>query len=208
MARPSLSTANLYEVSQRCAEVFIASGGAGATVPRLAVAARMSERTFYRYFPTKEDCLRPLFDDGIRRYAAALADLAVPGDPGVAITRAVEATFADEDDVHTRALMATVFDDPALRRVWLQASYEAAHLLRPSVAALIGAESDDIRISVLSSQAALLIVVAMEHLVRYGTPMHEAVRDAARAMFGPPAEEPAPQQNHATPADAAANREE
>ncbi len=182
MARPPLSSAELLAISQRCADVFVAAGGTRATVADLAAAARMSERTFYRYFPTKEDSLRPVFDDGLNRYVTALADQPIPGDAPSAIMRAIEQTFAGDDEVHTRALMGAVVDDPALRRIWLEASYEAAQRLRPHIAALI--EADDVTTSVVAGQAALLVVVAIEQLVRTGTPMSVAARAAARAMFG------------------------
>jgi AcrR family transcriptional regulator len=188
MARPPLSADELLVISHRCADVFVAAGGARATVTDLAAAAKMSERTFYRYFPTKEDSLRPLFDDGLSRYVAALATQPTPGDAPTAIMRAIEQTFAGDDEVHTRALMGTVVGDPALRRIWLEASYEAAQRLRPHIAALT--EADDVTNSVMAGQAALLVVVAIEQLIRTGVPMSVAARAAAHAMFGPLTEPP------------------
>lgn len=183
MARPTLSTAELLSASQRCADVFIDADGAGAKVSDLAAAARMSDRTFYRYFPTKEDSLRPLFDDGLHRYVDAVASQPA-GNFADAVIAAVRATFPDNTDAHTAALMAMVFRDPTLRRVWLQASFDAAQLLRPGIAALTGADEDSVETSALAGQAALVVVLAIERLVRHGTPLVDGAAAAAQTMFG------------------------
>ncbi|SDY97576.1 transcriptional regulator, TetR family [Saccharopolyspora shandongensis] len=188
MARQALDRDELLAISRRCAEVFAEAGDSSPTVARLAEAAGMSQRSFYRYFPTKEDCLRPVFDEGSRAFADALT--AQPPGTGLAdaILRAFDLAFSTSTDEEARALMAVVFTEDVLRRVWLQATYEITDLLRPSVAALLGAPEGDLRTTVVCGQAALLTIVALEHSIRDGTPLAAAARAAAAVMFGPLAE--------------------
>ncbi|MDA3626950.1 helix-turn-helix domain containing protein [Saccharopolyspora sp. WRP15-2] len=198
MARKALDQDELLVISRRCAAVFADAGDSSPTVARLAEAAGMSQRSFYRYFPTKEECLRPLFDGGSRAFTDALA--AQP--PGTALAdamlRAFDLTYSTSSDEEARALMAVVFADAVLRRVWLQATYEITELLRPSVAALLGTPADDLRTTAVCGQAALLNIVALEHSIRDETPLADTARAAAAALFGPLS-----QPRTATPHDAA-----
>ncbi|WP_170210186.1 TetR/AcrR family transcriptional regulator [Saccharopolyspora antimicrobica] len=185
MPRQALDRNDLLAISRRCAVVFADAGDSSPTVAQLAEAAGMSQRSFYRYFATKEDCLRPVFDEGNRAFAAALAEQ--PPNTGLAdaMLRAFDLTYAASTDEEARALMAAVFADDVLRRVWLQATYEITELLRPSVAALLGASADDVRTTVVCGQAALLNIVALEHSIRDETPLAVTARAAAAALFTP-----------------------
>lgn len=183
VARQALDRDELLAISRRCATVFADAGDSSPTVARLAEAAGMSQRTFYRYFATKEDCLRPVFADGNRAFAEALA--AEPPETGLAeaMLRAFDRAFAASTDEEARALMRAVFADDSLRRIWLQATYEITELLRPGVAALLGAPADDVRTTVVCGQAALLNIVALEHSIRDGTPLADTARAVAAALF-------------------------
>ncbi|MFE1103523.1 TetR/AcrR family transcriptional regulator [Nocardiopsis alba] len=193
MARSALDSEALLEASRRCAQVFTDQDTTPPPVRRLASAAGMSERTFHRYFPSKEDCLRPVLAEGTTRFAAALSAQEPGRDLTSAVIDAFETTYRDDptsSDAYVRELMTRVFEDDLLRRVWLQATYDAGHLLRPSIAALLGTPLDDLRTTTVSGQAALLHVITIEKLVADGTPLCASVRPVATMLFGPPKHHP------------------
>jgi AcrR family transcriptional regulator len=85
--------------------VFEARGFATVNVEEIAAEAHISTRTFYRYFPTKEDVLQVR----IRRRAEALR-------------RALAERPADEPLLHSLRLaveVAVSAEDPALLRRWI-----------------------------------------------------------------------------------------
>ncbi|SEC87821.1 TetR family transcriptional regulator [Arthrobacter woluwensis] len=182
MARQPLRPDELLTISEHCAEVFLSAGDATPTVATLAAAAGLSERTFYRYFPTKEDSLRPLFDRGDRIYASALA--AQPD--GVPLNSALESAFTDTlartaGIVSTR-LMQVVLASSALRRIWLEASYEAAELLRAPVARIIGAPEDSLETTVASGHAITFMIAGLGQINTTGQSPQEAARAVSTAM--------------------------
>lgn len=182
MARQPLGPDELLTISEHCAEVFLREGDATPTVASLATAAGMSERTFYRYFPTKEDSLRPLFDRGNRIYAASFA--AQPD--GTALSAAVEASFAatltrtaENTSVH---LMKVILGSPALRRIWLEASYQAAELLRAPLARIVGAPEDSLETTVACGQAIIFMISGLGQMTSSGQSPAEAARAVSAAM--------------------------
>jgi len=65
VVRPTLTERRAEElrltIAQTASDIFVADGDTSATVERIADAAGVSPRTFYRHFPVKEDVVRPLF---------------------------------------------------------------------------------------------------------------------------------------------------
>ena len=85
--------------------MFESQGFAAVNVEEIAAEARISTRTFYRYFPTKEDVLQVR----IRREAEALRD-------------ALAERPADEPPLHSLRLAverAVSAEDPVLRKRWI-----------------------------------------------------------------------------------------
>jgi AcrR family transcriptional regulator len=183
MARRPPDDETLLGLARACADVFVAAGDSSPTVATLVAAAGMSERSFHRYFPTKADCLRPIFDDGNQAYAAALAAQPAERSLGEAVVAAfVESNDAMSDD-DARAFMRTVFGDLQLRRVWLEASYATAEVLRPAVAARIGADEHAVATTVGCGQAIVLAISALAHMVEDGLTAHEAAAAVGAALF-------------------------
>jgi AcrR family transcriptional regulator len=65
------------ELRESAARLFAAHGFAGTTIAGIAAAANVSERTFFRYFDSKEALLLP---DGIELFAWIEAELAARPD--------------------------------------------------------------------------------------------------------------------------------
>ena len=185
MARKPLEAEALTEISRRCAEVFVTAGGSSPTVTELAAAAGMAERSFYRYFPTKADSLRPMLEQGTRTYAAALA-AGTGADFAATVLHAFEQAFTSVSDAESRALMATIFGDTALRQVWLEVSYQAAGVVAPAVASMIGEPEDSVATTVASGQAILVMIAGLTHMVRDGMSAAAAGRAVSQALLTTP----------------------
>lgn len=96
---------------------IIARGTDAVTVRDLAQAAGISERTFYRYFPTKEDCLRPVLQDASRVFAMSL-DLHSADGWRIAVSKAFADAAGGAFAVRTRLLLPIIAASPGLEAVW------------------------------------------------------------------------------------------
>ncbi|NEA03194.1 TetR family transcriptional regulator, partial [Streptomyces sp. SID10116] len=70
------------DIARTAAALFVADGLRATRAEDIARAAGVAPRTFYRYFPTKEESVAPLFAAGAQQWAeavrAAPAELSVP----------------------------------------------------------------------------------------------------------------------------------
>lgn len=78
------------DASRATVELFIESGSSAFSVAELAANAGVSERTFHRYFPRKEDAVRPFLRGGLQR----VIDIFGSAEPGLPLQQAVEAAWA------------------------------------------------------------------------------------------------------------------
>ena len=111
---PGTSARELEVVSLR---LFTAHGFDDTTVERIAAAAGVSKRTFFRYFDSKADVLWHAFDGEVRSLRAAFA--AVPGQvPLMAAIRQVVVgvnSYRAEDVPELRTRMSLIGSVPALQ---------------------------------------------------------------------------------------------
>jgi AcrR family transcriptional regulator len=128
------SGAAVLAASERAALYLVERGGLDAPIAEIAAAIGLHERTFYRYFPTKPDLLRPVFDWG----AALLADrIAGRGERPLreTVVEAFAEVVAGEHADRTAKLFPVVFADPALRAVLLAVYHDAEDEFRIALAA-------------------------------------------------------------------------
>lgn len=57
----------MLDASRATVELLIQHRTSDLSIKEMAAHAGISERTFYRYFPRKEDVVRPFFQSGLRR---------------------------------------------------------------------------------------------------------------------------------------------
>ncbi len=110
---PGTSARELEVISLR---LFTEHGFEDTTVERIAAAAGVSKRTFFRYFDSKADVLWHAFDGEVRSLRAAFA--AVPGQvPLMAAIRQVVVgvnSYRAEDVPELRTRMSLIGSVPAL----------------------------------------------------------------------------------------------
>jgi AcrR family transcriptional regulator len=146
--------------SRRDADILLASTAAvrrlidtdaRASVDDLAAAAGISRRTWHRYFPAKEDCIRPMMQDAIATMFSAMH--ARPRDEDVcdSFIAAFSATAAGLFAARTRGLMPIIIASTSLSAVWDHESALTAISLRRIVADRLGCDAAAPRVAALAS---------------------------------------------------------
>jgi mycofactocin system transcriptional regulator len=174
------------ELEHLALDLFAERGFEATTVDDLAEAAGIGRRTFFRYFPSKNDILWGDFDaalDGLRQRLAAL-----PADTPLweGIREAVLAFNAlpPEAEPQHRVRMGLVLHTPALQAhsTLRYAGWRA--VIAEHVAARTGAAPDDFGPQVLAHQALATAVAAYEQwLARPGTDLAKLLDQAFGTVF-------------------------
>ncbi|GAA5172944.1 hypothetical protein GCM10023321_73510 [Pseudonocardia eucalypti] len=105
------------EIATVALELFLRNGFERTTVDEIAAAAGLSRRSFFRYFPTKEDTVLGFVLELGQQLADAVAARPAAEDPWTALRAAFAVPLAGfdarPDDV--RALLRLIHGTPALR---------------------------------------------------------------------------------------------
>jgi AcrR family transcriptional regulator len=110
------------EIAEAAGQLFLERGYAATTVQEIATAADVSPRTFFRYFPSKEDVITVIASASMDDVLEHLAGY----DAGESLVTVLRATFsavlgpAIEDPDAARAFQFMLRDTPALRGRWLE----------------------------------------------------------------------------------------
>jgi AcrR family transcriptional regulator len=158
--RPPLTEARRaeirLEIARAAVELFVAQGVAATTGEQIGQAVGVSSRTVWRYFPSKESCVRPLFSAGIDVIAARLREWP----PGLPLGDLFAPDLATgllaptgPDGATGSALVRLTRTEPGLRAIWLQTYDEAEPVFAHALADRAGLPADDLRPMI---QAAML----------------------------------------------------
>ncbi len=148
-------------IAQTAAEIFVAEDSTAATVERIAEAAGVHPRTFYRHFPVKEDVVVPLFAASTNQLVVALQDAPVTDDPVDTIVEAwAPVVQAGASDDFGRALMRLVVNAPEYRFRWLQMDDELVDAVPEFLDRRSLLPDDD----VLRTLPAALVIQAIRHV--------------------------------------------
>ncbi|MFE5212468.1 TetR/AcrR family transcriptional regulator [Streptomyces sp. NPDC056600] len=187
--RPPLTerrkAATRLDISRQAVRLFAAQGVAGTSADEIAAAAGLSTRTLWRYFPSKEECVRPLLLTGLEDIMERLR--AWP--PGVTLTEALglddPASGRDEDSAEVAQLVRLTAGEPGLRAVWLQIHSEAADAFAAILAEREGREASDLAVRVRAGTLNVALRIAVEEWARRADgPTSPALRDVMRAALG------------------------
>src|SRR5580704_6461233 len=107
--RSEMMTSELEAVSLR---LFDQRGFANVTVEEIASEARISVRTFYRYFSAKEDVLQLRIDRRSEALRLALSNRPIDEPPLRSLRLALEEEFAAADTALLRRWIAVTSDSP------------------------------------------------------------------------------------------------
>lgn len=127
------------DIARAALELFLADGDTTATVERIAEAAGIAPRTFYRHFAVKEDVVLPLFQRSSQRIAESVRG-AAPAEPVVDVLVRAFRTQINQDrlSAQQRDFLGLMMTNPQYRMRWTEVDGE----LRSAVSDLLVARTD------------------------------------------------------------------
>ncbi|WP_449406658.1 TetR/AcrR family transcriptional regulator [Nocardiopsis flavescens] len=142
------------QIARAALELFTDKGVAGTTGDDIARAIGVSTRTLWRYFPTKEGCVRPLLTSGLEMMADRLRDWPA----GLGLVDHLDRTGAFDEggeavEEPVAALIRMTRHEPGLMAVWLDVHRAAEDVFAGILAERRGTDPGDLAVRV---QAAAL----------------------------------------------------
>jgi AcrR family transcriptional regulator len=152
------------QLAEAAAELFYERGYAATTVDDIVAAVDVSPRTFFRYFPTKEDLVVALGATSLDLFLEALRSRP-PAEPlQVAVGNAIDQSLAAgwEDTYKVRSFLALLRETPALRARWLEEAYGHRDLMAEVIAERTGTDASDLRNLIIAGTITLTINTALQ----------------------------------------------
>lgn len=113
--------------SRSAIALFIEHDTSDFTVKQLVIHTGLSERTFYRYFPTKEDVVKPAIAEAIERIGAAMARRPRTEPLRDSIVAAFTDAWVTVPIQRSQALARVMNETDSFRAVWQQAFMAGAN---------------------------------------------------------------------------------
>ncbi|MER5429450.1 TetR family transcriptional regulator [Streptomyces sp. NPDC002588] len=157
--------ATRMEIADEAVRLFVERGVAGTTAEDIAAGAGISTRTLWRYFRSKEECVRPLLTVGIDVLTERLRDhwrgdrtlaqaISAIDDPGIPVAQHLETL---------RGLVRLSRDEPGLRAVWLEAHFDAEGILAGLIAEATDRSEEDLAVRLEAGMMNSALRIAVEH---------------------------------------------
>lgn len=129
----------------------------------------------WRYFPSKENCVRPLFSAGID----LIADCLRRWQPGQPLEELLDQELADEqhelagpDRATVGALVRLTRTEPGLRAIWLQTYDEAEPAFARALAERAGLPAHELRPTIQAAIFNAALRAAVEHYAWHTADTH------------------------------------
>ncbi len=152
------------QLAEAAAALFSERGYAGTTIDDIAAAVDVSPRTFFRYFPTKEDLVVAIGATSLDQFFEALKDRPPQESLQVALREAVRHSLAAgwEDTAKVRSFLALLRDTPALRARWLEEAYGNRDRMAEIIALRTNTDPSDLRNLLIAGAITLTINTALQ----------------------------------------------
>jgi len=177
--RQARSRAARAAVREHALRLFLRDGYSATTVEVIADTAGISRRTFFRYFPSKEDVVVARAEDLSSRVVMLVRARDPAEAPLTSVLAALQPIIAEyaHDPVRTRALLRLTFEAPELRArskdiqdVWTRALSAEIAARHPGRGPLFA--------DVLAAVAQAGLQVALSTWLVHGGDLHKIVADA------------------------------
>lgn len=153
------------EASIACCWFLIEAGSSDFRIADIARAVGVSERTFYRYFPTRESVIRPVlkFENG--RFAAEFARSLAEGS---GLVDAVESAFIvsawGEQRERTRKLVPIMLTDDLLFREYTRTFLDGADPIRDALASALDFDARSTEVDLAATTITSSIFGALQRM--------------------------------------------
>jgi len=165
------------ELQRTAIEMFRARGYEDVTVEEIAAAAAVSPRTFYRYFPAKEDLLFPDQEETLALFERLLAERGEDEMAPVALQAWVRALFegwrGQEETLRARRCVVEANAGLQVREAAFWGRFQ--ELLTAAIAADLGSAPDALEPRMAAASATAVLAVLRDDL----DPAKEAAADLA-----------------------------
>jgi AcrR family transcriptional regulator len=154
------------DISRHAIRLFAEHGVTATSGEQIARAAGVSERTLWRYFPTKESCVEPLLTTMLDAFHQILR--AWP--PELGLTEHLRAAYTpvlDSSDTDIDAVLAVVrmtHDEPALRATYLVLRERSEDMFAEVLAERMGRPPNSFEVRVQAAAVSAALKVASDHL--------------------------------------------
>lgn len=170
--------------SEAICALFVERGTTNFRVIELANACGLAERTFYRYFPTKQEAVRPVLDWGADQLAIVIrqrSELTI-ADAAVA---AFDAAVGGSYEKRTRSLFPLLLADSGFRAVLLQALHDGENVIRPVMAERLRVAPYSPSALVAAASVMGMIRVSLDLLASQGRDPVAALRESFALLNSP-----------------------
>ena len=153
------------------------------TVDEIASEAQISPRTFYRYFPTKEDVLQVRIDRRSRQLRLALADRPAEEAPVQALRVALVETVSAEDAELRRRWTSVVAATPSVLRGVVGGIQLKGHLVMAEFfGTRLGQPADALMPTMLAAAAGGIVQAAHTQWFLQGADLATAIADGLAVL--------------------------
>jgi AcrR family transcriptional regulator len=192
--RERTRTAIRTELAEAALRLFTENGFAETTAKQIASAVGVSERTFFRYFASKEDVVLGVLDEMGIELAARLAARPADEAPFIALRRSFDlmTETLTQDPEWSLAMLRLTRNVPSLRARQVEKHDQWASRLADGLADRMGVDASvDLRPRLFASTALGALDVAVSHwdATCGSRPLGKILEEAFAAAFSAP---PAP----------------
>ncbi|WP_406351968.1 TetR/AcrR family transcriptional regulator [Streptomyces sp. NBC_01635] len=175
------------EIAEEAVRLFVAQGVAATTAEDIASAAGISTRTLWRYFRSKEECVRPLLTTGLEALAREVEGRNGTVPLAESVLHAHHGAGAEQDPRALRDLVRLCRDEPGLRAVWLEAHYDAEAEFAAMIADRTGRPADGLAVRMEAGVLNTALRIAVEDWAlrpdpAKGPPLGDTVAAALRLI--------------------------
>ncbi|MEU6197672.1 helix-turn-helix domain-containing protein [Streptomyces sp. NPDC047061] len=157
------------DISRHAVRLFAEQGVAATSGEQIARAAGVSERTLWRWFPSKESCVEPLLAQSV----AAFQEVLRAWPPEADLTEHLRAAYraapdasADGDAEAVLTVIRLTYGEPALRAVYLVLRERAEQTFAEVLAGRAGASADLLDVRMRAATMSAVLKVATDDLAR------------------------------------------
>lgn len=168
------------DIADAALTLFMRDGYDAVGVDAIAEEAGISDRTFYRYFPAKDDVLSPIIMEGTVELAGFVAGRPPEESLAEAVQQAFVESSAVSDQVKVQALVRILITMPALHARWLNDLRGLEDTLIPVITQR--GDLDDTQAHLTAAAVVACIRVTLERSARsaLGTPLSNVLGEALR----------------------------
>ncbi|HEY7106638.1 MAG TPA: TetR family transcriptional regulator [Acidimicrobiia bacterium] len=181
--RAKRSEMMVAELERVALGLFEARGFGDVTVEDIASAAQISVRTFYRYFPTKEDVLQVHIDKRTEALRAALAARPADEPPLQSMRLALAEVLAAEDlDLNRRWIGVVASNASVLQGVLGGIQLKAQPMMAEFFAGRLGLPDDDLVPTILAGAVGGTMQAVQTEWIARGGDLVAAMSDGLQVL--------------------------